>query len=191
MSDPLYPLFFTLEKVTNGYILTSKKETGSLVNETEFMKEIVTEDKINSRIGQLLHLDKMLPEKPRVFYVEAVTEDVYRQDAKSDPDTSIDARRAFVHFHSKENSEGWYVALEIADKGVIELYGDQAMSVSEANSMPVSRKGMTPYIQFENNLNGKKMLASYCNNQVRLMTVTSAQIEAWYAEHNISNEVKT
>jgi len=187
MSDQLYPLFFTLEKVTNGYILTSKKETGSLAHDTEFMKEIVTEDKINSRIGQLLHLDKMLPEKPRVFYVEAVREGVYKNDPNTVPDASLDARREFAHFHSGKNSEGWCLALQITDTGFIEVYGDQAVTIAESNNLPIKRKGTTPYLQFPDNKDGKKMLASYCSNQLRLLTVTSTQITKWYEEHNIRN----
>ena len=52
----IYPLFFILERVRNGYILTAKEETGGL-KEAGFRKEVVSEDKINARIGQMLHLD--------------------------------------------------------------------------------------------------------------------------------------
>ena len=52
----IYPLFFTLERVRNGYILTAKEETGGL-KEAEYRKEVVSEDKINARIGQMLQVD--------------------------------------------------------------------------------------------------------------------------------------
>ena len=44
-----FPLFFTLERVDNGYILAAKEETGSLTQEAEFRKEVVTEDKVHAR----------------------------------------------------------------------------------------------------------------------------------------------
>ena len=47
-----FPLFFTLERVENGYILTAKENTGSLSQEPKFRKEVVAEDKISSRVGQ-------------------------------------------------------------------------------------------------------------------------------------------
>lgn len=37
----IYPLFFILERVRNGYILTAKEETGGL-KEAEFRKEVVS-----------------------------------------------------------------------------------------------------------------------------------------------------
>ena len=68
---------FTLERVRNGYILTTKEETGS-PKEAVYRKEVVTEDKIHSRIGQLLHLDTMTNEHPVVFHVEAVSQNAYQ-----------------------------------------------------------------------------------------------------------------
>ena len=59
-----FPLFFTLERVENGYILTAKENTGSLSQEPKFRKEVVAEDKISSRVGQLLNLEAMTKERP-------------------------------------------------------------------------------------------------------------------------------
>jgi len=68
IQNKIFPLFFTLERVDNGYILTAKEETGGL-SEGGYRKEVVTDDKINSRIGQLLHLDTMVKEHPVVFQI--------------------------------------------------------------------------------------------------------------------------
>lgn len=75
-TNNIYPLFFTLERVHNGYILTAKEDTGGL-KEAVYRKEVVMEDKINTRIGQMLHLDTMVKEHPVVFHVEAVGETPY------------------------------------------------------------------------------------------------------------------
>lgn len=37
-----FPLFFTLEKVQKGYILTAKEDTGGM-KEASFKKEVVTD----------------------------------------------------------------------------------------------------------------------------------------------------
>ena len=58
----IYPLFFTLEHVNNGYILTARQVTGG-VSDAGYCKEVVSEDKINARIGQLLHVEALSKER--------------------------------------------------------------------------------------------------------------------------------
>ena len=98
--NKIFPLFFTLERVDNGYILTVKEETAGL-SEGGYRKEVVTDDKINSRIGQLLHLDTMVKEHPVVFRVEAVGEGTYKRESDMPSDELMEAKLAFVHFHGK------------------------------------------------------------------------------------------
>ena len=98
--NKIFPLFFTLERVDNGYILTAKEETAGL-SEGGYRKEVVTDDKINSRIGQLLHLDTMVKEHPVVFRVEAVGEGTYKRESDMPSDELMEAKLAFVHFHGK------------------------------------------------------------------------------------------
>ena len=50
------------------------------MTEAGYRKEVVSEDKINARIGQLLHLDALSKEIPVVFHVEAIGEGTYRLD---------------------------------------------------------------------------------------------------------------
>ena len=76
-----FPLFFTLERVENGYILTAKENTGSLSQEPKFRKEVVAEDKISSRVGQLLNLEAMTKERPLLFHIEAVNEGTYKTES--------------------------------------------------------------------------------------------------------------
>ena len=96
-----FPLFFTLERVENGYILTAKENTCSLSQEPKYRKEVVADDKICSRVGQLLNLEAMNKERPLLFHVEAVNEGTYKTDATVPSDNAAEAKLAFVHMKSK------------------------------------------------------------------------------------------
>ncbi len=95
-----FPLFFTLERVDNGYILAAKEETGSLAQEAEYRKEVVTEDKIHARLGQLLHPDALMKEHPVMFRVEAISENTYKTDENIQVEGLMEAKLAFAHFKS-------------------------------------------------------------------------------------------
>ena len=162
MSNALFPLLFTLERVQNGYILTAKEDTGSLTKEAEFHKEVVTEDKINHRIGQLLHLDKMNNEQPVVFYVEHVSEKTYKnENEKEEPDNLMEAKLTFVHFNIPKKSDGVLV-----------------LNV-------ISRSGKVPFLRFPDNAESKRAIAGYCNGRTNLMAITTDKIIKWYNDHKI------
>ena len=95
--NTIFPLIFTLERVRNGYILSAKEETGS-AQEPAFRKEVVTDDKIHSRIGQLLHLDTMTNEHPVMFHVEAVSKNAYQPVDDTMKDDMAEAKLAYLHF---------------------------------------------------------------------------------------------
>lgn len=126
-TNNIYPLFFTLERVHNGYILTAKEETGGL-KETAYRKEVVMEDKINTRIGQMLHLDAMIKEHPVVFHVEAVGETTYDIATEHTSNDITEAKLAYVHINSKDIKDGSVLALLITDTNIIEVYGMEAES---------------------------------------------------------------
>ncbi|MEL4865082.1 MULTISPECIES: hypothetical protein [Bacteroides] len=184
MSNKLFPLLFTLERVENGYILTSKEEGGSLTKEAEFRKEVVIEDKINARIGQLLHLDKMNKEQPVVFYVEHVNENTYKSETEVEPDATMDAKLHFIHFNAPKKNDGTLV-LHIKDTNQLEIYGAEAEAIAKANNLALLRSVKTPYLRFAASVEGKKALAAYCNGRLSLMEVTTSQISKWYSEHKI------
>ena len=96
-----FPLFFTLERVENGYILTAKENTGSMSQEPKFRKEVVAEDKISSRVGQLLNLEAMTKERPLLFHVEAVNEGTYKTESDVPADHVMEAKLAFVHISQR------------------------------------------------------------------------------------------
>jgi len=185
MSNALFPLLFTLERVENGYILTAKEETGSLTKEAEFSKEVVTDDKINHRIGQLLHLDKMNKEQAVVFYVEHVTEKTYKtENEKSDPDELMDAKLTFVHYHLPKKKEGVLV-LNVTDTKTLEIIGKEAEDVAKANNLVISRSGKVPFLRFPDTPDSRRTIAGYCNNRTNLMDITTEKIIKWYNDHRI------
>ena len=63
----IYPLFFTLEHVNNGYILTARQVTGG-VSDAGYCKEVVSEDKIKrSQLAkQTAMIRRTIKEKSRV-----------------------------------------------------------------------------------------------------------------------------
>ena len=108
-----FPLFFTLERVENGYILTAKENTGSLSQEPKFRKEVVAEDKISSRVGQLLNLEAMTKERPLLFHVEAVNEGTYKTESDVPADHVMEAKLAFVHIKSKNIPADTVLVLQV------------------------------------------------------------------------------
>ena len=183
----IYPLFFTLERVNNGYILTAKEETGGLKDVT-YRKEVVAEDKINARIGQILHLDAMVKEHPVVFHIEAVGESTYQ--VVSDRQTSdelTEAKLAYVHINSRNIKDGSVLSLLIRDSDTIEVYGVDAERAAKNNNIPLSRVNGVPLLSFPNTKEGKKSLSS-CLGRTLLTEVSIEQLMIWYASHKVLME---
>lgn len=179
----VFPLYFTLERVDNGYILTAKEESGGLAEGT-FRKEVVIDDKINARIGQLLRLDSMKKERPVAFRVEAVSEGTYKKESDMPSDELMEAKLAFAHFNSKGLEANTILSLLIEDTQVIEIYGAEAEKVAKNNELAVSRIGGVPILRFPNNKDGKKTLASYVP-RTTLMKITQKDVVEWYENHKI------
>lgn len=188
-SNTLFPMLFTLEHVENGYILTAKEESAGLSQEATYKKEVVAEDKINSRIGQLLHLDAMVKERPVVFHVEAVNKGTYDMGEKVLPDDNMEAKLAYVHFKSKDTDSEGIVVLLIKDTQCLEVYGADAEKLAKQNNLKLLRAGGIPFLRFPNTKEGNKLFYSYCP-KLRLMEVTLAAIQEWYDSHRPSFEKK-
>jgi len=182
--DKKFPLFFTLEHVDNGYVLTTKDTSGSMMQKNPYRREVVTEDKINARIGQLLHLDSMSKSCPTVFHVEVVSETAYKTDETVTPDALMEAKLAFAHFQRDSNkvSNDTTIALLIEDTQTIEIYGQEAENIARSNNIGITRIGGTSMVRFANTKDGKKLLASYCT-RTTLVSVKEENITKWYAEH--------
>lgn len=182
----IYPLFFILERVRNGYILTAKEETGGL-KEAEFRKEVVSEDKINARIGQMLHLDAMVKERPVVFRVEAVGESTYQMANERSSDELTEAKLAYVHINSKDIKDGSILSLLIKDTDSIEVYGFEAERAAKSNNIPLFRVNGVPVLSFPNTKDGKKALAT-CVGRTLLTEISIQQLTDWYHSHKVLME---
>lgn len=181
-----FPLFFTLERVANGYILTSKDESGSLTQEAKNRKEVVAEEKILSRIGQLFHPDALTKEFPVVFRVEAVSESTYKTEEEVQDSNLMEAKLAFAHFKSKNVPPDTVLALMIEDTKSIEIYGLEAETVAKRNNVKVIRAGGIPMLRFPSSKEGQKHLASMC--RMTIMNTCHARILEWYASHQVKTE---
>lgn len=184
-----FPLFFTLERVENGYILTAKENTGSLSQEPKFRKEVVAEDKISSRVGQLLNLEAMTKERPLLFHVEAVNEGTYKTESDVPADHVMEAKLAFVHIKSKNIPADTVLVLQLTDIHSIEVCGDKAEKLAKDNGISITRTGGIPVLRLPDNKDGKKLLASFCNRP-QLLTTTQKEILQWYNEHKVVMESK-
>lgn len=189
-TNNIYPLFFTLERVHNGYILTAKEETGGL-KEAAYRKEVVMEDKINTRIGQMLHLDAMVKEHPVVFHVEAVGETTYDIATEHTSNDITEAKLAYVHINSKDIKDGSVLALLITDTNIIEVYGIEAERAAKVNNLPLVRMNGIPLLRFPNTKDGKKALANYFGRTL-LTEISCKKLSEWYERHKVmvSNDNK-
>lgn len=179
----IFPLFFKLEKVNNGYILTSAPETDG-VKDSVFVKEIVTEDKINSRIGQLLQLNTLKKEKPVMFHVEAVGETTYKFTEEGSAEDLMVAKLAYIHFHQQNIKDGSTLVLNIKDTGTLEIYGLEAERAAKKNGIPLNRMRGIPLLSFPSSKEGQKSLASYVG-KISLNDVTHKKIMEWYESRKV------
>ena len=167
-----FPLFFTLERVENGYILTAKENTGSMSQEPKFRKEVVAEDKISSRVGQLLNLEAMT-----------------KTESDVPADHVMEAKLAFVHIKSKNIPADTVLVLQLTDTHAIEVCGDKAEKIAKENDISITRSGGIPILRLPDNKDGKKLLASFCKRP-QLLTTTEKEILQWYNEHQVVMEPK-
>ena len=181
-----FPLFFTLERVENGYILKCREESSSLTQEPQYRKEVVTEDKIDQRIGHLLRLDSMKKEIPLMFYVEAVTENAYKPDEEGKMDDLLKAKLTFYLFKSKGYRDDKILALQVSDSGTIEVYGGNAEKLSLANDLTLTKASGISLLRFPSTKDGRKLVGGF-RPQVTLLEVSEKDVMDWYLAHRLSN----
>lgn len=182
-----FPLFFTLERVENGYILKCKEESTGLSQEAKWRKEIVTDDKIDQRIGHLLHLDTTKKEVPLTFFVEAITENTYKFDDDVKPDELMKAKLQFYQYQLKNYREDQVLALKIPDSNTIEIYGSNAEKLSINDSSYLIRVMGIHMMRFMDNKEGRKLLGTF-RPQVTLLTISEEKMLDWYKSHQIDNK---
>lgn len=180
-----FPIFFTLERVENGYILTSKDDTASLTEEAVYRKEVVTEDNIEKRIGRLLCLSAMVKEHPLGFYVEATGVNTYNAGDMGSTSELMLAKTTYYHMLQKGNREGEIICLAVKDSGTIEVYGYEAERMAVNLKITPKRSGAIPYLVFPDDKDGRKAVAG-CGFAVKVATATHEQILSWVAEHPVA-----
>lgn len=163
--------------------------TGSLSQEPKYRKEVVAEDKISSRVGQLLNLEAMTKERPLLFHVEAVNEGTYKTDSTVPADHVMEAKLAFVHVKSKNIPADTVLVLQLTDIHTIEVCGDKAEKIAKGNDISITRAGGIPLLRLPDNKDGMKLLASCCKHP-QLLTTTQKEILQWYEEHRVEMDVK-
>lgn len=180
MTEPSnnFPLLFTLERVLNGYVLTSKYNTGSLVEDGKAYKEVVTDDKINNRIGQLLKLDSMAKESPVYFRVEALSMRSGGKSAQGRSDKDIDAKSAYAHLSEDGRKQKDLLCLRIEETNTVEVYGHEAEEVARKTGFSLFKSGDTPYVCIPDTPDCRKTLAAQV--RVCLKSVKLSYIREWY-----------
>lgn len=181
----IFPLFFTLEKVQKGYILTAKEDTGGM-KEATFKKEVVTDAEINSRIGRLLHLDALTDELPTHFRVDGISEGTFELTKERDGDELSEAKLAFVNIHGKDIKDGTVLVLHVKDTNTLEVVGSEAEKAARENNMPLTRVGGIPMLVLPNSKESSKVLIA-CFTNISLHDITHQQVLEWYEK----NRVKT
>lgn len=179
----MFPLFFQLERVSNGFILTAKEETDGM-SEAQYQKEVVATGDIEARIGRLLRLTALNPGQTAVFHVEAVGQEVYKIDTDLPPDALAEAKLAFVHFNSQKLGPGTVNALHVKDSDTIEVYGKDAEKASRENGIPLTRVGAIPMLVFPNTKEGRNSLSA-CFAHINLSTTTHDKLMEWYNSRKV------
>ena len=180
----IFPMFFTLERVDNGYIL-SYKETGDTIKQNPSRKEVVTEENIQVRIGQLLRLDTLKKSLPIVFHVEAISECANKTgDGSTAYDNSIEVKLAFYNFKKRDIAPNELLVLHIIDDDSVNIYGPEADNFALNNGMKCARIGKVPVLQFNNSKEGKKIV-SQGGRRINWIDATEESIKNWHEEHQI------
>jgi hypothetical protein len=186
-----YPIFFTLEHVENGYILTCKDENVGLNEESAYRKEVVTEDNIEKRIGKLLCLGALVKEHPLGFYIEATGVNTYAVEEMGNTSELIQAKTTYYHMLQKGAKDGEVICLIIDDTDTIEVYGYEAERMAVNLKITTKKSGGVQYLSFPNDKDGRKAMAS-CGITTKLASASHQKILQWVAEHpaKLENPVK-
>lgn len=177
----LFPVRFILERVKNGYILTSKDENDV---EEKFKKEVVPNDSIYSRVGKLLNIDSLVPETPVIFYVDQITKNVTTANISSAPSANFLMKYRYATYVkvAKKMSKDTFVLLNIKDTGMLEMYGNEAEETAKKNGITPKYDGNIAYISLQSNTEGRKTFSQYYN-KLSIIDVNLVDIVQWNASH--------
>lgn len=177
----VYPIFFILERVENGFILTSKSASSPTIK-----KEIVAEDRISARIGELLAFGSLKKGCTQKYYFDTVSFDP--KTSPNDPanyaitDELFAAKYCFYNFRRQDLKDGSILCINDKDTGDIEIFGTEAEKIFQKMDLTVVRKFGIPVIFFKNDKNGKMCLTKYAG-RVTMVELTQKEILEWYHKH--------
>ena len=182
-----FPLFFTLERAHNGYILTRKEESSDPDKKTEWIKEVITEANIDERIGHLLQLDTMKNDIPINFFVDAVSKNTFTFEDKEEKITNmLMAKLEFYHYQLKNYSKDVVLALQIKDTNTLEIYGRNAERLASNDETALIRVEGIHMMRFQAIPEVKKRIGSF-HPRVVLLDITEEEIMQWYNTHRLDN----
>lgn len=137
MNKKIFPLFFIVERVNKGYVLTFKNN-----DSMEITKEVVLESNINTRIGELLSLETLTKGRIAKFHVEATAAD--HIVSSNDPanfeqmDELFTAKVCFYNNLSQDIKDGSTLVLQDKDDNLNEIFGENAKEVALKHELPLA-----------------------------------------------------
>lgn len=182
--ERLFPVYFTIERVRKGYILTYWDE-GSVGQTARWVKEIVPEDQIYRRIGEQLHVDNLTSEVPIVYRVETISEQTFFKAGSTPLDRLTDAKSKFVHYKTRNAARNKVNALMDLDQKTIEFYGTDAVALSKAMGQEpenLPRVGGIAVLSYPYS-NEVGMRIAKVAPDFNLLKATQKEILDWYDSH--------
>ena len=200
MNKKIFPLFFIVERVNKGYVLTFKNN-----DSMEITKEVVLESNINTRIGELLSLETLTKGRIAKFHVEATAADHNSQETKNsikkataadhivssnDPanfeqmDELFTAKVCFYNNLSQDIKDGSTLVLQDKDDNLNEIFGENAKEVALKHELPLAYKNDIASISFPTTKEGQKSLAQ-CIQRVKLVAFTHQELLQWYHSNKL------
>ena len=172
MNKKIFPLFFIVERVNKGYVLTFKNN-----DSMEITKEVVLESNINTRIGRIAK-----------FHVEATAAD--HIVSSNDPanfeqmDELFTAKVCFYNNLSQDIKDGSTLVLQDKDDNLNEIFGENAKEVALKHELPLAYKNDIASISFPTTKEGQKSLAQ-CIQRVKLVAFTHQELLQWYHSNKL------
>lgn len=183
MNKKIFPLFFIVERVNKGYVLTFKNN-----DSMEITKEVVLESNINTRIGELLSLETLTKGRIAKFHVEATAAD--HIVSSNDPanfeqmDELFTAKVCFYNNLSQNIKDGSTLVLQDKDDNLNEIFGENAKEVALKHELPLAYKNDIASISFPTTKEGQKSLAQ-CIQRVKLVAFTHQELLQWYHSNKL------
>lgn len=162
---------FTLEHVTNGFILSTKS-----------IKEVVTEDKIAQRIGEILNIAGLKQSKGAcVFRVESCTQEndeIYNSPVK---EGIMKAKKKFYNFNKPENGTLAFLIKDDNGESHFEFIDKDADEISTQIGVKVGEKDGVHILKLDVRKETRKLIAKF---KPRVVEMTEDAIMEWYNRSN-------